>query len=95
MFPAVADGFSMRELYRDASSPSFLRSQRLEEIQQLLGRGLQQLSEEKAAALMSDLVSVCECRRDPSELADIVSSSQVETQILLPLTVPLISGQAF
>ena len=73
---AVADGFSLRELYRDTSSPAFAQSSRAQEIIDSLQHQLKQLSEERAVKLSATLLSLCECRPG-SELAQQLSLLQV------------------
>ena len=73
---AVADGFSLRELYRDASSTTFAQSSRAQEIQDSLQHQVKQLSEEKAAGLFTTLSGLWR-DMNSSELAQQLTLLQV------------------
>ena len=58
----MSDGFSVRELYRDASTPGFSASTRGRDLLHSLERGLQSLQVEASVQLLQQLLSLTEDR---------------------------------
>ncbi len=86
MGSAVGDGFSLRELYRDTSSPAFGQSARCQDLLNNLHLGMKKLDEGRASGLLASICSLC--RKSPaSELAEQLTLLQVyfnTRQLLAP-----------